>query len=224
MVSTSKVQQDYDNCLAETTNFLNKKGFEVTKNNRIRPVMQNQQLVVRLAEPLYFRNWPYRSGSRPNEKIDILAEITETIGLDDGKCLRSTLRLNYFRQVGERRVACEAIHYDFDSTVQSRHPVCHAQISNSIMEQLPESFPERDSIDEKLLKQRHQAIRIPTAFVNFAGLFAKLTADHLPEETVSDFWDTCKTCIDKIPTHAENEVFSEIFAVGSLRSYTWYKW
>ena len=220
MISAGKVKRIYDNCFTEASGFLNKRGFEVT-NNSVKLDPKGQQLIVAFAEPLYFKSWPYRSGSKPSERIDILAEVIETIGLREERCLRSTLRLNYFLQDGEKRVACEAIHYDFNCTVQSQHPVCHAQNSNTIMAR-PESFP--DIVDTKPLEKRHQAIRIPTAFVNFAGLFAKLAADHLPPEAVSEFWTACKAYIDEIPTHAVNDVTAGILRNGNLGSFAWYRW
>jgi len=220
VVNVGYVQGVYQNCLAETCRFLNKHGFAVIVS-RVGLDKDGQELVVTLAEPLYFKDWPYRTGAKPNEKLDILAEITETISLNDGHCVRSTLRLNYFRLDGEKRIACEAIHYDFDATVEKQHPVCHAQNSNSIVA-LPEIFPE--TYDATPLAKRHQDIRIPTAFVNFAGLFAKLIADHLPADTVSEFWSTCKSYIDKIPAHASNDVVKEILAGKSLQSHSWYKW
>lgn len=220
MVNVGYVQRVYNNCLAKTCQFLSNQGFAVTyRNAEFRKV--GQDLVVTLAEPLYFREWPYRSGAKPTEKLDILAEIMETIRLSDGHCVRSTLRLNYFQIDGQTRNACEAIHYDFNAIVQERHPVCHAQNSNSIIG-TPEAFPA--DVQTGLLEHRHQAIRIPTAFVNLAGLFAKLTADHLPADKVSEFWATCEPYIDVIPGHARNDTLDMILDGTSLRSHLWYKW
>lgn len=220
MVSASRILQQYSNCLSETARFLNKSGYAV-KSSTVIVRKAKSQVVVSLSEPLYFKDWPYRCGCARKETIDILADVIETIDLEEGKCVRSTLRINYFLPDGDVRIACEAIHYDFNLMIQSQHPVCHAQNSNSIVE-LPESFPEK--VNSEPLARRHQAIRIPTAFVNVGGLFAKITADHLPSQVISDFWKTCKVYIDEIPTHAPNEVFTEIFAGKTLRSYGWYRW
>ena len=222
MVKPREILQCYRACLFEAANFLCKKGHTVLYNKGIRIESDDQQVVVRLQEPLHFKGWPYRSGSQ--KQIDILAEIEETIERESGMCLQSTLRINYFLQNGDNRIACEAIHYDFNSCVQDHHPVCHAQMSNDIMDNLPESFVKQNNISKCLLARRHQAMRIPTAFVNFAGLFAKLTADHLPADTVREFRKKCKNHIKRIPDHHCGDIFDVIFKGRTLRSYGWYKW
>ena len=224
MASAGEIQQIYTTCLLKTTGFLCQKGYPVTRNNSI--VVDKKEIdehvVVRLREPLHFQGWPYRSGSR--NRIDILAKIEETIEFESGKCQRSTLHLNYFRLNGEKPVVCEAIRYDFDSNVQDRHPICHAQMSNIPIERLPESFAKPNDINKCLLANRHQAMKIPTAFVNFAGLFAMLIADHLHPETVYEFWQECKVYIEKIPDHVCGEIFDVIFSGRTLGSYGWYNW
>ena len=221
MVRVGYVQRVYQNCLAETCRFLSNQGFAVRYTN-VELCKEGQNLVVTLAEPLYFRNWPYRTGAKPNEKLDILAEIKETISLNDGYCVRSTLRLNYFRLEGEKRIASDAVRYDFSEVVQDQHPICHAHNMNSILDRRPEGFSEY--VDASPIANRNQSVKIPTAFVNVAGLFVKLTADHLPAGTFAEFWSTCKSYIDDIPAHASHNVFDEIFAGRSLRSYSWYRW
>lgn len=219
MASAKGIHGAYKNCLAESCEFLTKSGRAV---RYVEPTFENrvQQLVVNLSEPLYFRDWPYRAGS--SSRIDILADITETISLPDAKCIRSTLRMNYFRSNRGEEIACDAIHYDFDATVQAQHPVCHAQPVNSILEHRPDNFP--DNVIASPIAERHQTIRIPSAFVNLAGLFAKLTADHLPAREASEFWDNCKVYIDRIPDHASTDICTAIFLSNTLRSYGWYRW
>ena len=221
MASKGEISTAYNNCLAEVCRFLNKSGYPIGFKT-LKCQATSEDIVIRCVEPLYFQGWPYRGTSGKTAKIDIVAEIEETVRLSDRRCTRATLRVNYFGCDGDKRAACDAIHYDFGADVQSRHPVCHAQASNSIMQALPEGFPA--DCDVSPIAGRHQAIRIPSAFVNLAGLFAKVVADHLPPQTVSDFWRTCKPHIDKIPDHAVTETSNGVFDAKSLRSYWWYKW
>lgn len=222
MISAQKLLGIYRNCIGQTALCLNHSNFAVNHVDVIgRPQNDDRELfVIELTEPLYFQNWPYRIDAR--ERVDILAEFIETIRLSDGSCVHSVLRVNYFRLEGEKKIASDAVHYDFSEDVQKQHPICHAQSMNRILKRLPDGFPADP--DESPIAKRHQSVRIPTAFVNLAGLFLKLTADHLPPETFAEFWSTCKSYIDAIPDHASNKVFDEIFAGRSLRSYSWYKW
>jgi hypothetical protein len=87
---------------------------------------------------------------------------------------------------------------------------------------MPEDFPQQ--CDDTPIKKRNQSIRIPSAFVNFAGLFAKVIADHLPAATVTEFWEQCRVYFDKIPDHAETNTSNCVLDARSLRSYSWYKW
>lgn len=231
MVSETKLLGNYNNCIAQVGMFLNKssramnyvgvKGTYVDVNGN--PTNKKERFVIELTEPLYFRDWPYRVGSM--ERIDILAEFIETIRLSDGCCVHSILRVNYFRLEGEKKIASDAVHYDYSEVVEVQHPICHAQSMNSILNRRPEGFPaDVTHVDVSLIANRNQSVRIPTAFVNLAGLFVKLTADHLPPETFAEFWSTCKPYIDRIPDHAPNDVFKKIFDGESLGSYSWYSW
>jgi hypothetical protein len=222
MANTSKGQLlgIYRNCIAAVHQFLNRANYAVNCAG-VKPGHANgtDRIVIELTEPLYFQDWPYRIGSK--ERIDILAEFAETIRVSDGRCVHSTLWVNYFRRDGDKRIASDAVHYDFSEVVQTQHPICHAQGMNTILQRHPDGFPE--DLDVSPIKNRNQSVRIPTAFVNFAGLLAKLTADHLPAETYKEFWTTCKSNVDEIPQHATNEICNQIFGAATLGSYGWYK-
>lgn len=211
----------YQNCLTQACQYLSSSGYAVGFPGII-PRATGQELTISLTEPLYFRDWPYRAASKRSERIDILAEIIETIRVTDARCIHTTLRLNYFARDGEKRIACDAIHYDFNADVQPRHPVCHAQGVNEILPNLPDGFP--TDIDVSPIARRHQTIRIPSAFVNFAGLFAKLVADHLPEDKVEEFWERCRVCVSAIPDHLATDTSNAVLTAATLRSYAWYKW
>jgi hypothetical protein len=221
MATKGEISTAYNNCLAEVCHFLNKKGYRIEYRG-LKYDSNSEELIIRCVEPFYFQAWPYRGAGGQTVKIDIIAEIEETVRLSDRRCTRATLRVNYFTCRGEKRTVCDAIHYDFSADVQARHPVCHAQATSSILSSLPEGFPEDRDVTP--IAGRHQAIRIPSAFVNFAGLFAKVVADHLPSQTVSEFWTDCKVHIDKIPDHATTDPSNCVFTAKSLRSYSWYKW
>jgi hypothetical protein len=224
MATVNEIFCAYQNCLLQSCQFLNHNGFAVGYRGIVHRIdsKDNQKLILCLTEPLYFREWPYRPTSKRSERIDILAEIIETVRLTDARCTHTTLRLNYFSCDGDTRIASDAIHYDFDSDVQNQHPVCHAQGVNQILEKRPEEFPA--AVDISPIARRHQTIRIPSAFVNFAGLFAKLTADHLPAHVVAEFWEKCRSCVDAIPDHLATDVSNRVITAATLRSYSWYKW
>ncbi|MEM6777729.1 MAG: hypothetical protein AAF670_08720 [Planctomycetota bacterium] len=175
---------------------------------------------VYLNEPLHFKDWPFRGSEKSGERLDILAEVKETINRESGWCTKSSVVLNYFVNSKGSLTACEAIKYDYDFDVQPQHPVCHAQNSNKIMSHRPESFPE--DFDVGSLVNRHQALRIPTAFVNLAGLLEKLTADHLPSDHYTDFWEQCQAVVDAIPCHDRGPIIERITKSGSVRSRHWY--
>lgn len=230
MVNIGQLQRAYQNCLYHSCQFLNDLGFWVSANNSVvlKPGRKQSQVRVTLGEPLYFRAWPYRTGLteqaeqvRSTEQVDILADINETISLSNGRCVHSRLRVNYFRLDGEKRTAVEAVRYDFEEDVKHQHPVCHAQNMNTILDPRPDAFPK--NVDVHPIQHRNQSVKIPSAFVNFAGLFVKLTADHLRADAYAEFWTTCKSYIDAIPDHALNDQFDQIFGANSLRSYSWYK-
>jgi hypothetical protein len=168
---------------------------------------------------MYFKEWPYKPLSKT--RLDIVATVDETIKLETGKCTRSRCRINYFLIDGDKRIACDAIHFDFDSSIQSQHPICHAQNFNKAIEDLPNGLAEL--VDMTPLERRHQAIRIPTSFVNLAGLIQLLTADHLSPQHYASFWDSCETCVFEIPDHMEGAEVSAIMDSGSLSNRNWYK-
>lgn len=86
---------------------------------------------------------------------------------------------------------------------------------------MPPGFPEK--VDSSAIENRQQAIRIPTAFVNLAGLIEAITADHLSPEKYEEFWDKCAPYVEGIPVHADGDQVRAICESNCLRSRHWYK-
>jgi hypothetical protein len=220
MANSSGIQKLYNNCLSEVTRWLNKNGFQTNSVTALYRSHSNKGFLdISLAEPLYFSNWPYRPKSR--DKIDIVADVKERVRLSDGKSVKSTCYFNYFRIENDIRFACDSIHFDFEESVQPQHPICHAQNLSTTIETLPQGFPEH--VDKSAIEKRHQAIRIPTSFVNLAGLFETITADHLPSNKYHDFWLTCSKYISAIPVHADCDETKAINNSNDIRSRNWYR-
>ena len=217
MVTATGVLKAYNHCLDQSQRVLGRLGYRVHQENA--RVKKNGDVAnIYLNHPLYFEDWPFKSQTK--HRIDILADVKETVRLSDGMCIKSSVVVNYFLIDGERRIACDAIKYDFDEHVQPQHPICHAQNANKVLSERPERFP--DKFDQSSLKNRHQATRIPTAFVNLAGLLEKLTADHLSNNAYDEFWSLCDAYVDAIPCHSRSELFGKITESNSVRSRFWY--
>lgn len=220
MITASRVLQKYNICLEESLRQLNHLSL-AAKYVRFKADSQSKEGYVKLTltEPLYFIGWPYRSASRT--KLDIVATVDETVCLDSGRCANSRCCVNYFRIDGDHRIACDAIHYDFDASIQLQHPICHAQNANRTIDNLPSEFP--DYVDKSALRNRHQLVRIPTAFVNLAGLIQALTADHLSPQNYIDFWAACEPYVANIPDHVDGAESRAICESKTLRNRNWYK-
>jgi len=216
--SSGGILKAYNNCLTEMQRILGNLGHKVSQENARATKNSNQTVSIFLNQILYFENWSYRSQSKV--QIDILADVKETVRLSDSKCTKSTVVVNYFLIDGDSRIACDAIKYDFDEQIQRQHPICHAQNENRILDNLPETFPV--SINQQSLVKRHQAVRIPTAFINLAGLLEKLTADHLSNEKYTEFWESFDPYISAIPCHSQSEQTENITNSTDIRSRHWY--
>lgn len=220
-ISPAGVLQRYNNCLDESKRVLGKLGHKLHRPAlRIDSHTNQERVEVTLAEPLYFENWPYRVSSREN--IDIVVDICETIRKSDAACIKSAVTVNYFLRDGSEVYACDAIKYDYSEDADPQHPICHAQNLNRIINPLPESFDTGTTILQEALSKRQQAARIPTAFVNLAGLLAKVTADHLSNGAYAEFWAACEGVVQNIPCHSRQGGMPRIVESGCVRSRYWY--
>jgi len=186
MFSVKHFQDLYSNFLVQALGWLYKKNYDVDLSAQIQASPNGQNISIHTIKPIYCRDWPYRVDS--NEKIDILAEIQETVSLKDGCCTKSTIRVNYFHIYEKTALATESLHYDYVFPFQERHPICHAQNDNRILDSRPESFNRsRTKVRNKAILQRCRTMRIPSAFVNLPGLLAILAADHLQADHWKEF-------------------------------------
>jgi len=218
MASIQEIKQAYEECLNRAVLWLNRNGYRV---NPITVVVRKNgmgEVIVAMADTLHFQNWPYRDGSP--EKVDILAWLVETISLADGACTKAILRVNYFRIAGAKAIATESLHYDFGLPPPTKHPVCHVQNSNKVMDKRPESFARE--VHLKAIRDRCQNVRIPCAFMNLPGLFAVLAADHMSEKHWREFMAECEKYFEKVPVVAAHDVIDVSIAGGRLSAWKWY--
>jgi hypothetical protein len=218
MTSIREIKQAYEDCLNRAVIWLNRNGYSVNPTTVVARKNGTGEVVVEIVDMLHFRDWPYRDGSP--EKIDILARLVETISLGDGACTKSTLRVNYFRIDCARAIATESLHYDFGLPPQTKHPICHVQNSNDVLNNRPESF--RRDIDNMAIRDRCQNVRIPCAFMNLPGLFAVLAADHMSEKDWREFMGECGKYFEKVPVVAAHDVIDVSIAGGRLSAWKWY--
>lgn len=219
-LTASRVKQRYLNCLSESKRVLEKLGCSVAFSS-LNIAKDGSDLVnVGVEEPIYFKDWAYRPKSKA--RIDILASFIESIRLSDGVCVSSAVTVNYLHRSGQECYACDAIKYDYCENAEAQHPICHAQNQNSVLP-LPESFPkDRQPINQQALGQRHQVARIPTAFVNLAGLLAKIVADHLNTDAYAEYWTACEKVVGDIPCHSRLGGMPRIKGSECIRSRYWY--
>jgi len=217
MASMQEIKQAYEECLNRAVTWLNRNGYSVNPTTVVVRKNGMGEVIVAITDTLHFRDWPYRDGSP--EKVDILAWLVETISLDKRACTKATLRVNYFRIAGAKAIATESLHYDFGLPPQTKHPVCHVQNSNKVLD-IPESF-NRD-VDIKAIRDRCQNVRVPSAFMNMPALFAILAADHMSETAWREFMSECEQYFEKIPAVAEHDVIDKSIARGRLSAWKWY--
>ena len=221
MLSYGAVQRVYGICLDKATLWLNDNAYAVSPQNVVCCLKKDiaGDNIVEATVTLHFWDWPERHGSP--ERIDILASMIETISLETGACTKATLRVNYFRIEGKKASLTESLHYDYECPPDTKHPICHVQNSNDLLDKRPESFGRKRKLEPIKLGNRCQNVRIPSAFVNLPGLFAILAADHMSEPHWREFMDHCLVHFRKIPAMAEHAVVDQV--KEGLCAWNWYK-
>lgn len=220
MATVSSLTKIYKTYLNTAKQWMRQRSYDLDVNVDIRVQLCGEDLAeVSTTKPLHFKNWPYRFGSR--ERIDVLAEVHETVQLSNGHCVKATIRVNYFRIEGGRAIATEALHYDIKSPPDQQHPICHVQTSNSMINGSDSFTRLRKDVDSAAIKQRCQTMRIPSAFVNLPGLLSILAADHMSPDNWREFMAVLlKTCVDFPKAH---HVLVDNAANGQLCAWSWYE-
>jgi len=220
MISIQAIQRVYGECLDRAIAWLNRNGYRVNTNVVVvARKTDTGDVIVETTDTLHFQEWPYRAGSR--DKIDILASLVETISLEEGACRKATLHVNYFQIRGATALATESLHYDFGLPPQKKHPICHVQNSNNLVDKLPESF--NRTPDASAIRNRCQNVRIPSAFINLPALFVILAADHMSETHWHEFMTECVKYFRKLPPVAKHRMIDEAIATGRLCAWAWYE-
>lgn len=220
MAEIWRIKQSYQSCLERAMSWLNQHSYPVNEKNvgiKVDPGRDDSARVT-TSELLHFIDWPQRPGS--TKQLDILASVEETISLESGACTKSTVGVTYFHVRGDTALAIESIHYDFALPPDKQHPICHAQNCNKSVEPRPESF--KRAIENRALQDRCQTVRIPSAFVNLAGLLTILAADHLTAEHWAEFMEFCMKHFVAVPGPSPGGLpFGPIHDAG-LRPWGWY--
>lgn len=219
MTTVASLGRVYKTYLHSAKVWMRQHGYDVDPAVGIVVTRRGDLAEIATTTPLHCRNWPYRNKSR--ERIDVLAEIQETVQLSSGHCVKATTRVNYFRIDGERAIATECLHYDFKNPPDRQHPICHVQTSNAIIS-TPESFDRIHSdVDDTALRNRCLNMRIPSAFVNLPGLLSILAADHMKPDDWREFITMLLRTCGNFPHTNHHLVNSAIN--GQLGAWVWYE-
>lgn len=217
------LRKGYTTFMNSAVAWLNKKGYGITKSPQIIIEPQGEVAVVRLREALYFREWPYRSGS--GKRIDILATVQETVSLESRLCIRATTRVNYFHVTGQQAIPIEMLHYDFVAPPERKHPICHAQTTGTLLDESewPDAFRRNRSVDASGLGERGQNVRIPSAFVNLPGLIMIVASDHMKEDHWEEFSQVFRPQFEGFPCMTGSADMKNLIGSNGLCVWAWYE-
>lgn len=218
MFTIGKIRQIYETCLNWAVLWLNHNGYRVNTSGSVIPEPNNGDVVMRMADTLHCIDWPFRNGS--SKKIDILATIAETISLKEGICTKAVVCVNYFKIDGNKAIATESLHYDYVCPPQAKHPLCHVQGMNDVLD-TPESF--RHEVNSDWLKCRYHNVRIPSAFVNLPGLLAILAADHMRVTQWQEFMTEWQQRCAKFPRMKKHAAIEKAIEDGQVYAWAWYE-
>lgn len=220
MLSRSRVQQRYGDCLDRAITWLNKNNYPVyPKGVRVQVDRDDDNYIVSTSDVLHFQEWP--RGHASKKRLDILVSVIETVSPGDESCIRAAAGITYFQPDGDVATAVESLHYDFCVPAQAQHPICHLQISNKSVGPKPASF--RRSVCEEYLRHRCQTLRVPTAYVNLPGIFTLLAADHLSPDHWREFMRDCRTHFEAVPGLPNHPVVDRAVQEARLRAWGWYE-
>lgn len=219
----SSLKTNYTTFMNSAVAWLNRHGYYITRSPQIIIEVHQETAVIRLSEALHFREWPYRFGSK--KRIDILATVQETVSLEQRLCTRATTRVNYFRMDGRRAIATEMLHYDFVAPPEMKHPVCHAQSTNALLDasERPDWFRRNRTVDDSGIGERGQNVRIPSAFVNLPGLIMILASDHMAPDDWEEFSDLFRPQFEGFPCMTGSADMKNMIGSSGLCVWAWYE-
>lgn len=170
-----------------------------------------------LKEPLYFREWPYKTAST-NDVVDILIKATERINIDNMHIVYSNVEVAYYKLKDGQHTLLESFHYDFDKQEPS-HPTFHVQLCCQGISGLPQDFQRlRGNVDNRII--RHENLRIPTAHMSLISVLVSIVADHLSSQELNNLIQEIRGT-DNLPQVDPTRI-SGIVSNGDFCSLLWY--
>ncbi len=148
---------------------------------------------------LHCKDWPERPGSP--KRVSILVQVEETVHNENYELLRSTVRVNYLSSSDGNLVLRQAVHLDFDPKPKRDHSIFHAQISDESIN-LEEHEVQNLSTEPLVVVENHpclQTARIPTCDMSFVSVLLCLVADHIGEDSFTDFYTKAKQLQKEMP-------------------------
>lgn len=153
-----------------------------------------------------------RAGNKPGKaKLNIFLHFEGE--LDNEDCvIKYRIRVSYTlvkkRARPEEICLVRGIHYDFNSTSELLHPICHAQEDiTTLKDEIDKNYniQNAEQIDEfqKKCLFAVKSARVPTAFLDFFSVVIMVVADHcikkdMPEQ-VEGFNEILNFVIEKLP-------------------------
>jgi len=227
---TSKLDKAYRLLASQYTSIASANGHRVRVSDPQVNIKDSSQAVVEVVYCL--SDWLYKGpaenpkSSPKTKRIDILVQSTEKYVRDtDFQLTNSCVRVAYCNH-GQKHDEVQtvlALHFDFDSKVDSAHPIFHVQHG-------PYDFPPLilDSIGfrKKIIPSSvatMPSIRIPTAHMGLVSVLLLLAADHLALKPFNVF----KGFVEKNDLSKWSVACSEVRAltekVGiNFQSHHWY--
>ncbi len=180
MLTSSAVSGAYWDLWQKFTNAVDAAGHSCVGAPQVKQLDGSAELLV--SAFVYLKGWKWKANSNKREQtIEILLRINERLDTESGCVAECSTQLGYYirEDDGDLRPLME-IHYDFERTTSSAHPVFHAQLGRT-------TWDEKDKQDVDFTGQIqkrdwYKNARIPTAYMGFTGALLALTADHLKAE------------------------------------------
>lgn len=174
---------------------------------------------ITLIEPIFLKDWPYKTESRKH--VDILINANELVNIDNMSIIESEVHVSYFKLDNGDCNLLESLHYDFKEKVEPAHPIFHVQLSHEAMGSLPQGFRRCRKL-RKLEIPRHQHIRIPTAHMSLVSVLVNIVADHLGSDMLKELISETKN-IKNLPQADSSQIFDKISADNkNFWSLHWY--
>ncbi len=128
---------------------------------------------------LYLSEWGYKPKST-KRCVDIVVRSNEHFRCKKNEISKSTVQVMYFDADSSKAQVLLGIHFDFESAVQPAHPVFHAQLDVTELnnEECKAIGFRKTIIPAKAYHYSH--LRIPTPHMGLGAVLLALSADHMP--------------------------------------------